>query len=38
MNDIFGIPMAGLMLVLLLVLALCLLTVAVVAWRRPAIF
>src|ERR687895_2369894 len=38
MNDIFGIPMAGIMTVLLAALALCLLSVAWVAWRRPVIF
>ncbi len=38
MNEIFGIPMAGIMVVLLIVLALCLLSVAWVAWRRPVIF
>src|SRR6188508_1988829 len=35
MNDIFGIPMAGLMMVLLVLLTICL---ACVAWRRPVIF
>src|SRR5829696_3010122 len=38
MNDIFGIPMAGTMLVLLIVLGLCLTRVAWIAWRRPVIF
>src|SRR5215211_8207848 len=38
MNDIFGIPTASLMLVLLVVLGICLLTFAWVAWRRPVIF
>ena len=38
MNDIFGLPMSGLMTGLVLVLAVCLLMVAVAAWRRPVIF
>src|SRR5687767_3651993 len=38
MDDIFGIPMAGIMTVLLAALALCLLSVAWVAWRRPVVF
>src|SRR5687768_4132108 len=38
MNDIFGIPMAGTMLVLLVILGLCLLRVAWIAWRRPVNF
>ena len=38
MNDIFGIPTAGITSGLLLVLSLCLLAVAWVAWRRPVIF
>src|SRR5687767_3371789 len=38
MNDIFGLPMAGTMLVLLVVLGLCLTRVAWIAWRRPVIF
>src|SRR5215210_6735240 len=38
MDEIFGIPMSGIMVVLLGMLALCLLTVAWVAWRRPVIF
>src|SRR5215203_3051026 len=38
MNDIFGIPMAGLMMVLLALLAICLSGVAFVAWRQPVIF
>src|SRR5215218_268464 len=38
MNDIFGIPMAGLMMVLLALLAICLSGVAFVAWRKPVIF
>src|SRR5687768_13362004 len=38
MNELFGIPMSGIMVVLLALLALCLLAVAWVAWRRPVIF
>ncbi|MEA2527602.1 MAG: putative transport system permease protein, partial [Thermomicrobiales bacterium] len=38
MDEIFGIPMSGIMIVLLGMLAFCLLTVAWVAWRRPVIF
>ena len=38
MEDLFGIPMAGIMTALLALLALCLLSVAWVAWRRPVIF
>ncbi len=38
MDDIFVIPMAGIILTLLVLLALCLLAVAWVAWRRPVIF
>ncbi|MEA2515917.1 MAG: putative transport system permease protein, partial [Thermomicrobiales bacterium] len=38
MDEIFGIPMSGIMVVLLGMLAFCLLTVAWVAWRRPVIF
>jgi putative ABC transport system permease protein len=38
MNDIFGIPMAGLMMVLLTLLGISLLGVAWVAWRKPVIF
>src|SRR5215213_6780135 len=38
MDEIFGIPMSGIMMALLAMLALCLLTVAWVAWRRPVIF
>ena len=37
-NEIFGIPMSGIMIVLLALLAICLLSVAWVAWRRPVIF
>ena len=38
MNEIFGIPMNGIMVVLLVLLVVCLLSVAWVAWRRPVIF
>src|SRR3954451_18620054 len=38
MNDIFGIPTAGLMIGLLLVLFGCLLMVGLAAWRRPIMF
>jgi len=37
-NDILGIPITGLMIALLILLSLCLLSVAWVAWRRPVIF
>jgi putative ABC transport system permease protein len=37
-NEIFGISMTSIMIVLVSLLALCLLTVAWVAWRRPVIF
>ena len=36
MNEIFGMPMATLVVVLVGFLALCLLSVAWVAWRRPS--
>lgn len=38
MDDIFGIPIAGMMAVLLGALALCLLSIVWGAWRRPVIF
>ena len=38
MNEIFSIPTTSIMMVLLVLLGLCLLTVAWVAWRRPVIF
>src|SRR5215203_1793405 len=38
MDDIFGVPMTGIMLTLIALLSLCLLSVAWVAWRRPVIF
>src|SRR5215217_9437494 len=38
MTEIFGVPMSGIMIVLVILLVLCLLTVAWVAIRRPVIF
>ena len=38
MDEIFGIPTLGLMLVLVGLLAICLLALGWVAWRRPVIF
>ncbi len=38
MSEIFGIPMSTIMVVLLALLAVCLLSVGWVAWRRPVIF
>jgi putative ABC transport system permease protein len=38
MDEIFGMPIAGIMVVLLILLSLCLLSVAWVAVRRPVIF
>ncbi|HEV2129260.1 MAG TPA: FtsX-like permease family protein, partial [Thermomicrobiales bacterium] len=38
MDDIFGIPMTGLVLTLVALFALCLLSVAWVGWRHPVIF
>ncbi|MDP9364033.1 MAG: ABC transporter permease [Chloroflexota bacterium] len=38
MNELFGLSMTTIMLVLLVLLGLCLLSVAWVAWRRPVIF
>ena len=38
MNDVFGIPMNSIMVVLVATLGLCLLSVAWIAWRRPVIF
>ncbi|MDQ4099820.1 MAG: FtsX-like permease family protein [Chloroflexota bacterium] len=38
MNDIFGLSMTTIMMVLLVLLSLCLLSVAWVAWRRPVLF
>jgi putative ABC transport system permease protein len=37
-NELFGIPMSGILVALLVLLSLCLLSVAWVAWRRPVIF
>src|SRR3954463_14392650 len=37
-DNILGIPVAGLMIALLILLSLCLLSVAWVAWRRPVMF
>src|SRR5919112_1376353 len=38
MDKVFGLPMSGIATVLVALLALCLLSVAWVAWRRPVIF
>ena len=38
MNEVFGIPMNSIMVVLVATLGLCLLSVAWIAWRRPVIF
>ncbi len=38
MNELFGIPISGILTFLVAVLGLCLLSVAWVAWRRPVIF
>src|SRR5690349_21423738 len=38
MDKIFGLPMSGVLVVLVVMLSLSLLTVAWVAWRRPVIF
>jgi putative ABC transport system permease protein len=38
MNDIFGVSMTAIMSVLVVLLSLCLLSVAWVAWRRPVLF
>jgi putative ABC transport system permease protein len=38
MNELFGISMSTIMIVLVALLSLCLLSVAWVAWRRPVIF
>src|SRR5437867_250891 len=38
MDEVFGIAMSTIVTVLVAMLALCLLTVAWVAWRRPVIF
>ncbi len=38
MEELFGVPMQGIMVVLLVMLGICLLAVAFIAWRRPVIF
>ena len=38
MNKIFGIPMSGIAVFLVVLLALCLIVVAWVAWRQPVVF
>lgn len=38
MEKLFGIPMNSIMVVMVVLLGLCLLTVAFIAWRRPVIF
>jgi len=38
MNEIFGVSMTAIMMALLVLLSLCLLSVAWVAWRRPVLF
>jgi putative ABC transport system permease protein len=38
MNEILGIPIATMMFTLIVLLVVCLLSVAWVAWRRPVIF
>ena len=38
MEELFGVPMNSIMIVLLVLLAVCLLSVAFIAWRRPVIF
>src|SRR5436190_11879784 len=38
MNKIFGVPMTGIMSVLLVIFGICLLTVGWIAWRRRVIF
>src|SRR5262245_3786060 len=38
MDEVFGMPIAGIMIVLLILLSLCLLSVAWVGLRRPVIF
>ena len=38
MEELFGVSMSSIMIALLVLLGLCLLTVAWVAWRRPVIF
>lgn len=38
MEKLFGVPMQSIMVVLLVMLGICLLSVAFIAWRRPVIF
>ena len=38
MEKLFGIPMNSIMIVMLVLLGICLLTVALIAWRKPVIF
>lgn len=38
MEKLFGVPMQSIMIVLLVLLGICLLSVAFIAWRRPVIF
>ncbi|MGH2532763.1 MAG: ABC transporter permease [Thermomicrobiales bacterium] len=38
MNEIFGVPMTTFMTIMVVLLAICLLGVAWVAWRRPVVF
>ena len=38
MNKVFGLPMGGIMIALLVLLGIGLLAIAMVAWRRPVIF
>src|SRR5690625_3874118 len=38
MEKLFGIPMSSIMVVMLVLLGICLLSVAFIAWRRPVIF
>jgi putative ABC transport system permease protein len=38
MEKLFGIPMNSIMVVLLVLLGICLLSIAFIAWRRPVIF
>ncbi|MDQ3442408.1 MAG: ABC transporter permease [Chloroflexota bacterium] len=38
MENLFGVPMQSIMIVLLVMLGICLLSIAFIAWRRPVIF
>jgi len=38
MEELFGVPMQSIMIVLLVMLGICLLSVAFIAWRRPVVF